>query len=79
MKKQITVLAFGPVMEVVGRSSFAVNDVQTTEDLSNHLQQKFPALLNMNYAVAVNKQLVANAVTLNDGDTVALLPPFSGG
>ncbi len=79
MKKRITVLAFGPVVEVVGTPGFSVDDVPTTEDLSHHLQQKFPALSNMNYAVAVNRQLVSTAVALNDGDTVALLAPFSGG
>jgi sulfur-carrier protein len=31
------------------------------------------------YSIAVNKQVIQNNTTLNPDDTVALLPPFSGG
>lgn len=79
MKNKITVLAFGAVADAIGSSSAVVEDVRTTNELSNHLEEKFPALKNINYAVAVNKQIVSGVVDLSSGVTVALLPPFSGG
>jgi len=77
--KEITVLTFGIITEIIGKSNFVVNDIASTEELKKDLEAKFPRLRNLDYAVAVNKQTITTVTTLEAGSTVALLPPFSGG
>jgi len=43
------------------------------------LKNEFPGLLNTKYALAVNKQVIHQNTSLSNDDTVAILPPFSGG
>lgn len=76
---EITVLTFGAVADIVGKASFVVNDVASTSELQEKLEQEFPGLKNIRFAVAVNKQLTTASAPLERGATVALLPPFSGG
>ena len=77
--KETSVLAFGVVADIVGKNSFTVSGVGTTTELKEKLETEFPALKNISYAIAVNKQLVTVTTPLEVNTTVALLPPFSGG
>ena len=77
--KEITVLTFGAVSEIIGKSRFVMNNVYSTEELCKKLEAEFPSLKNIGYAIALNKQMVTGAIPLEAGATVALLPPFSGG
>jgi len=77
--KEITVLTFGAVTDAIGKSNFVVADVQSTGELIQKLEMDYPGLKNLNYAVAVNKQLVSSSTVLEANATIALLPPFSGG
>ena len=44
------------------------------------LKDKFPQLQNLNsYAIAVNEEYAEDALTLKNGDIVAIIPPVSGG
>ncbi len=75
----MTVLTFGVVTEIIGQSNFTVEDVPSTEELTKKLEVQFPRLKSINYAIAVNKQIVQSPTSLDSNATVALLPPFSGG
>ena len=75
----MTVLAFGALADILGKSQLTVDDLPSTQALIEGLQTSFPQLKNMDYAIAVNKQMVTDDTTLPPGATVALLPPFSGG
>jgi sulfur-carrier protein len=75
----ITVLAFGAVTDILGRNRFELNGISTTEELKQSLEAEFPALKNIQYAIAVNKQIATVPTGLGEGATVALLPPFGGG
>ena len=77
--RAITVLAFGAVTDITGKNSFAVHDVKNTTELKAKLEAAYPALKNISYAIAVNRQMVSVPTALEAGATVALLPPFSGG
>lgn len=77
--KEIHVLAFGAVTDIVGTSSFVIIDVDSTDKLKSRLEDKFPALKNISYAIAVNKHIITKPMALKTNATVALLPPFSGG
>jgi sulfur-carrier protein len=75
----MTVLAFGVVAEIIGKSRFAVDGVASTEALKQKLEQEFPGLKTINVAIAVNKKMVSGPTSLHEDATIALLPPFSGG
>ena len=76
---ETTVLTFGVITEIIGKSSFAVRDVSSTEELKTKLESAFPRLKTIHYAVAVNKKIISGPTTIAGDATIALLPPFSGG
>jgi molybdopterin converting factor small subunit len=76
---EITVLTFGAVTDIIGKKEVTVGDVASTAALKEKLEEAFPALKHINYAVAVNKKMVVGSIPLGAQETVALLPPFSGG
>ncbi|KGO85530.1 hypothetical protein Q765_16035 [Flavobacterium rivuli WB 3.3-2 = DSM 21788] len=73
----IKIIAFGQIAEITGKElTVEASDITI---LKAALQVEFPALAEKKYAIAVNKKLVADNVALSDNDTVALMPPYSGG
>ena len=76
---KIKLLAFGQIADLTGQSESEITDVINTDELKQKLSEQFPELSRSKYSVAVNKKIVQGNAQLNNGDTVALLPPFSGG
>ena len=79
MSTTITILTFGTITDITGKSNFALTDISSTDELQRKLETTFPGLENIKYTIAVNKQMVTTPTQLQDGATVAILPPFSGG
>lgn len=76
----ITILAFGQTAEATGSAEFIISEpVQDTGQLKKLLEQKFPALASLQYALALNAGLITQNTPITPPATVALLPPFSGG
>ncbi len=76
---EITILFFGQLAEVTGKSSQKLSDITDTDELKKKLQQQYPALVELTFSIAVNKKIIQQKTLLNPEDEVALLPPFSGG
>ena len=76
---KVTVLFFGQLTDLCGASSVEISDAIDSKGLQMHLNDQFPNLAGANFVVAVNGKILNNNTTLNNGDEVALLPPFSGG
>lgn len=76
---EIQLLAFGQIIDITGKSIWKMSGIENTEDLIKNLEQEFPALRNARYSIAVNKKIIQENITINENDTIALLPPFSGG
>lgn len=76
---KINILAFGQIVDIIGTSSWTISGVDNTDQLELKLTNEFPGLLNTKYALAVNKKVIHQNTTLSHDDTVAILPPFSGG
>lgn len=74
----IQLLAFGQIAEITGRSE-SIENALDTDTLKGQLIMQFPGLKDLQFAMAVNKKVISKNTVLKDGDTVALLPPFSGG
>lgn len=75
----IRVLVFGQLLDITGAADMQFEFVADTEKLEQVLHTKFPQLANRKYLIAVEKQIVNHNIPLQNGNTVALLPPFSGG
>lgn len=73
----VTILSFGQLASITG-SRFAF-EASSTDVLVAALKQQFQELEQIKFVLAVNKNITTHDTILADGDTVALLPPFSGG
>jgi molybdopterin synthase sulfur carrier subunit len=76
---EINLLAFGQISEITGKSAWKMAGLKDTDTLIEKLELQFPALVKMKYSIAVNKKVIQENIIINDKDTIALLPPFSGG
>ena len=76
---KLTLLAFGQLTDITGQSTWQMESVTDTDQLKTILVEKYPALAQSKYLVAINMEVVRGNVELKSGDVVALLPPFSGG
>lgn len=74
----IQVLFFGQLTDIAG-TAIDLPFVDTLRKLEQMLRVQFPELSSRKYALSVNQKIVTGNVDLADGDTIALLPPFSGG
>jgi sulfur-carrier protein len=75
----IKVLFFGSLEDVVGVKEKDFSDINATDSLFKILNKNYPKLNEKTFQVAVNQQIINTNTTLNDGDEIALLPPFAGG
>ncbi len=76
---ELTILAFGQIADITGRTTWQLSGIKDTDELKKFLHSEFPSLSSVHYRLAVNRRLVQDNIPLSQGDTVALLPPFSGG
>lgn len=74
----INIIIFGQLADITG-GNIAVDNVADTDSLLKELTHQFPQLANTKFVVAVDKQIIKANTLLNNNNSVALLPPFSGG
>lgn len=74
---EIRIIAFGRIAEITGKELMLT--ASDTDTLKQQLAGKFPQLSGMKYAIAINKKMTEGNTELNTNDTVALMPPYSGG
>jgi molybdopterin synthase sulfur carrier subunit len=78
-KMEVKVLFFGVLAEVAGTNCKHYRDVKSTGDLRLRIQDEFPEVSHYSFRISLNNVLIDNDLLLNDGDEVALMPPFAGG
>ncbi|MBK9331087.1 MAG: MoaD/ThiS family protein [Ignavibacteria bacterium] len=78
---EVKVLYFGVTADITGKEQEFIADVKDLNSLSAILTALYPGLENANFRFAVNLKLIddINTLSINEGDEVALLPPFAGG
>ena len=76
---ETTVLVFGQITDITGESSIKISGVADTNGLIHLLHKNYPQLQSLEYSIAVNKNIIRENTLLKNNDTVAILPPFSGG
>lgn len=79
---KITILFFGIVTDLIGESTiaFEISNDSNVYDLKNELIETYPSLKNIHeFAIAINESYANDNSILKNGDTVAIIPPVSGG
>ena len=76
---KITVLFFGILKDVMASSELTMQEVSDLKNLHRQLVERNPELQRYVYRVFVNRTLASGNRSLDDGDEVALVPPFVGG
>lgn len=76
---KVNVLLFGSLIEKTGKTEISVKNIETSNKLIEELSERYPFLMKTTFAVAVNQTIIKGNIQLNDGDEIALLPPFAGG
>ena len=78
-----TVLLFAQLAESIGsdRLTIELKDGATIADAIQHLASQHEIIASMRdaLAVAIDDRYCTRTKTLNDGDTLALIPPVNGG
>jgi len=74
----VNIIIFGQLTDIAG-NSLSLEGVADTDQLVNKLNELYPALADKKFLVAVDKKVISGNTVLTSNNTVALLPPFSGG
>lgn len=76
---EVEVYFFGSITDITIINQLIVKDCIDTQTLINQLNSHFPTLANKKYFLSLNQKMIHQNTLLKMGDTVALMPPFSGG
>lgn len=76
---KINLLFFGSLSTIIGSNSLTIEHITDTESLQLMLFEQFPALASATFIVALNNEVIQSNMLIKPGDTLAFLPPFSGG
>jgi molybdopterin converting factor small subunit len=75
----ISVIAFGQIAEIFGSRSLEIHEVTNTDELRNKIEKSFPKLKDLNYLIAIDRNIINEDTVIPEHSEIALLPPFSGG
>ncbi|MGE7877672.1 molybdopterin converting factor subunit 1 [Peribacillus muralis] len=76
----ITVLFFAGIREVIGLDRIIIKkDRITVLQLKQYFESKYPLLSFGPFMTAINESFVTDEAMIKDQDTVAFIPPVSGG
>lgn len=75
----INIIIFGKLKDITGTDSIQITEARDTDEMIALMNKRFPGLAKMQYAVAVGKDIIVSNTALHENDTIALLPPYSGG
>jgi len=77
----ITIKLYGIAKEITGGSPLTIEEgISTVNDLLNFLRVKYPAFQDLtSLLVAVNDEYAQGKDLIKENDSVAIIPPVSGG
>lgn len=76
---EIKVSFYGVLADITGMRVKIYSGISSFADLKLRLDDDFPALQHYNFRICHNSEFVNGGILLNDGDEIALVPPFFGG
>lgn len=75
----IRVKAYGLIADIVGAKEIEADTLSDTELLRQYLVQQYFGLEGKQFVMAIGNKIVSGKQAIHEGDTISLLPPFSGG
>ena len=78
----ITILFFGMATDLVGASSSTIplREEISLETFKKQLFETYPELTSLHqFTIAINEEYASNDRIVKPGDTIAIIPPVSGG
>ncbi|MBN1251815.1 MAG: MoaD/ThiS family protein [Bacteroidales bacterium] len=76
---KINVLFFGILTDISKQSKIELSGIENISSLKSYLWNTYPEIKNMDFRIAVNKEIINDSTVFKNGDEIALLPPFAGG
>jgi len=76
---EIEIISFGQITEFISTQKIDVDGIADTDAFKLYLENQFPALKNLKYKLALNKNIVQENTKITNKATIAIMPPFSGG
>jgi molybdopterin synthase sulfur carrier subunit len=76
---RINLLSFGSLTEIVDSGLIIDSELTDSDSVRNYLLKNHPEIADKKFIMAINKTIVRQNTDLTELDTVAILPPFSGG
>ena len=73
------VLYFGVLSEIAQKSEESLDFSGPLSELKKTLTSLYPEFEKQRFQISLNQVIVEETHTVNPGDEVALLPPFTGG
>ncbi len=81
-KVELKLLFFGVSRDQTNKDeeNLVIEAELTAGELKSILKDKYPKLEDIqSFAIAVNESYADDSLTLKEGDTIAIIPPVSGG
>lgn len=78
MSAKVRVLYFGAAQEIAGKADEELT-AGDTASLRREILDRYPAMRNISFRLALNRTLLREESDLRDNDLIAILPPFQGG
>lgn len=75
----INVVFFGVLAELANASELMFENINHTDELTKQLITRFPEFKKHTLLMALNNTIIKQNTELKNGDTVSIMPPFSGG
>ncbi|MDI7741751.1 molybdopterin converting factor subunit 1 [Lysinibacillus fusiformis] len=76
----IRILLFAYLQETIGESELKVElSESTVGQVKKWMETQYPNLSLQNMMAAVNEEFATDDMMVKDGDTLAFIPPISGG
>lgn len=79
MEKKLTIMVFGQLQDITGSSEITIDETTDTEMLLHKLHNQYPLLKEKKFLIALDKKIINDKTEINGQQSIALLPPFSGG
>lgn len=76
---QVHLTLFGQLADITGKTEMILHDIPDTATLIETLNEMYPSMAKVKYAIALNKKVIKENTVLSGDNNIALLPPFSGG
>ena len=75
----MNIMVFGQLEDITKSSVVSIEAVKDTGLLLQKLYIGFPLLKEKKFLIAVNQKIIRQKTAIAEQDSIALLPPFSGG